>query len=572
MTRSKVKLPKKTEDVSEAGGVKPKSADDSSARLPINQRLYLKYRPLLSEFAEKHPNISYSIDDASLATNLHFVLEKSGFSMHSRPNLRALNLTQYLTYWLKRGHIILLHYRPKLAEYNLIDLLKDIKAVEPDVSLAGLIPLFVSPASSKKQLDVFRMLAGFGVRYAMFLSSSASLEKNLEEALQSMVGYHEALEAGFSAPEKEPKGFATKDTDRLEQYDYLIKTGEDLMKKGRLEDAIKAFTAAIELKPNFKALINRGDAYYKSRKVVPALNDYREAARMLESAPEPYAKISACCFTLARQAVINEGPEKARRWVEAGLKNIGEAVSVVRKTQRDSRQYPGFVSRSTPYGSILFALAEADLRETGLDAEWSKVVSLTEKILEETRDIDSENPDFEINVRIDRAIILARNMFYEEAEKIFRDVIEKNPEAAGPAFNNFAVELRKNGEYGKAFEIYLELLKYPVPDRAIIVENMVTAGLRYGSALRKEGKRDKAVVAYKDILIHKAQGRGKETTLCELAMTYLELGNNAEASSRLIEAVYLNPDMMKEPGFTGRYPGLSALGKEMAEKLRVAAD
>ncbi|MBI5814117.1 MAG: tetratricopeptide repeat protein [Nitrospinae bacterium] len=405
----------------------------------------------------------------------------------------------------------------------------------------------------------------------MFLTPNASLEKNLDEALQSLASYHEALERDFFVEEKEPKGVSARETSKIEEYAYLVQTGEELMRKGRLEDAINVFTEAIAIKPNFKALINRGDAYYKLRKVVAALNDYREAQKMLDTAPDPYAKISACCFTLAREAARSEDSGKARRWAEVGMKHINDAVGVIKKVQREAKNIPGMTAPATPYGPVLFALTEADFREMGLEDEWKRITELASRVIEETRDINADNQDVEIEARIDRAIILARNRHYEEAEKIFRDVTEKDPGSAGPAFNNFAVELRKNGEFGKAFEIYQELLKFRIPDREIVVENMVTAGLRYGATLRMAGRGEVATSVYLSVLGQRVREKTRQSVLCELAATCLETGAPAEASSRLMEAVYLNPALMKEPGFAARYPRLVELSAEMKDKLDEAA-
>lgn len=52
------------------------------------------------------------------------------------------------------------------------------------------------------------------------------------------------------------------------------------MKEGKYEEAINLFSEAIEVNPNFEVLVDRGDAYYKVTKYIPALYDYREANKL----------------------------------------------------------------------------------------------------------------------------------------------------------------------------------------------------------------------------------------------------------------------------------------------------
>jgi len=132
-------------------------------------------------------------------------------------------------------------------------------------------------------------------------------------------------------------------------------------------------------------------------------------------------------------------------------------------------------------------------------------------------------------------------------------------------YNNFAVELRKNGENGRAFEIYLDVLKYDVPDREIILENMKTAGLKFAEEFRGNMKLDEAIAVYKKIL--QQNPRKREFILCEMAMTYLEMQDQASASSRLMEAIYINPKLTEAPEFRS-YGDLYNIGAEMIKKIQ----
>ena len=133
-------------------------------------------------------------------------------------------------------------------------------------------------------------------------------------------------------------------------------------------------------------------------------------------------------------------------------------------------------------------LAEADLRDIGMDEEERKINSLATKVFKKVKHIDFSNETLDVDERIDYAILLTRQKEYGKAEEIFRSIISNNTDNVGPAFNNFAIELRKNKEYRKAFEIYIELLKYEIPDMDIVVQNMMMVGRRFAHATRNKRK------------------------------------------------------------------------------------
>jgi hypothetical protein len=96
---------------------------------------------------------------------------------------------------------------------------------------------------------------------------------------------------------------------------------------------------------------------------------------------------------------------------------------------------------------------------------------------------------------------------------------------------------------------------------------MKTAGLRYATELRGKGMMNDAKAVYATVLTHNL--RNKEWVLLELAMTLLENRETGEAGSKLMEAIFLNPGLMKTEEFKP-YRELEKLYEEMLKRLNQA--
>jgi tetratricopeptide (TPR) repeat protein len=154
------------------------------------------------------------------------------------------------------------------------------------------------------------------------------------------------------------------------------------------------------------------------------------------------------------------------------MKSFHKAEQVIQEIDKDEEMYVEGSPKST-YKNLICALAKADLRGIGMDEEQRAIDNLSAKVFEKVQYLDFSNDEIDVDERIDYAVLLTRQKEYGEAEQIFRSIISQNADNAGPAFNNFAIELRKNGERRKAFEIYTELLKYKIPDKKIVIQNMM---------------------------------------------------------------------------------------------------
>jgi tetratricopeptide (TPR) repeat protein len=457
-----------------------------------------------------------------------------------------------------------LEYRPKQSSFNLIDVLRGIKQHNPLLTFENFVPIFRVTATVEMQNHLFRFLGTFGVKYCIFIVPNALLGQNLEEIMMGLCVYNDLLVSNFKLDDTPPPGVSASDQEQVDTYRGLLRLGDELMRDGRHEEAIKVLSEAIALNPDPKILLNRGDSYCKVKKYVSALNDYREANRMEQESPIPYAKVGACCLILAKQAALKEGPEKARKWFDVGIKRLLDAEKLIEKMQVDNRDFPERLPK-TPFAPILSALREADFQDTPGFAEGQKQLGeLVSRVVNRTSNVRSEDPDMSFDTLIDRAALLGANGDMDEAEKLFREILAKDPVAAGPAFNNFAIISRKRGDLGRSFRIYTELLKHPVPDKPIVTENMKTAGLRYATELRGKGLVNDAKVVYNAVLSHNPSN--KEWVLLELAMAMLENHETGEAGSRLMEALFLNPGLMKSREFK-QYRELEKLCEEMLKRL-----
>ncbi len=544
-----------------AGGAS-KAPAEIPKNLPFKQRIALEYAPKLESLVKKFGHVSYKLEDQTLATNISYVFEKIGFACHPQPDQQARVLVMNVVKWLDKGHLVLLHFKPKSTDFNLVHLLREIKLAAPGCRLEGLVPIFVGAVTSQKQMEIFKLLGAFGILYASFLTLEGPTDKNIEELLSDLGKYADLLKSD-TARIKGVIDTGEEDPAKVKKYRELMAKGKQLMDEHKYEEAINSFSEAIILGPNFKLLMERGEAYYQSRQYIPALNDFREAAKLEKAVPDPYAKIGACCLSMVKNAALAEGAEKARKWFSMGMKYLKDAEGIVVKMEKGNERYPERLPL-IPYAPILNAIAELDIRGLGFPDMEKQMASFGAEVLGKLDLQDGVISDNSVDTRIDRAILLTRYKNYDEAEKLFRGLVTEDPENVGPAFNNFAVELRKNEQYAKAFEIYQELLKFSLPDRDIVVENMKTAGLKHASDLKEKMKYGESVAALRNILIHKPKHR--EWVLCELAVTFLEMQDQAQASFSLMEALYVNPKLMQSERFAP-YKDLGNLRQEMMKKL-----
>ncbi|MDH5543342.1 MAG: tetratricopeptide repeat protein [Nitrospinota bacterium] len=537
---------------------------DNIQHLPLKQRVTIEFKKKLRGLVKRNPHIYLNIPDTSISESAMEMLGKVGFVCHTATKAENADLAKSIGTWLKKGNLVLLRYRAKSSGTNIVGLLRALKEYTTQSTISGLIPIFIGAIDNEKEMEIFRVLGQFGIRYACFLSPKTLPENNAEEILNQLVEYSELLEKGFRTDEKTPADISLDEYGKTERYKELLARGKERMRAGKFTEAIELFTQAIELGPNTEILMARGDAFFRNKKYPSAINDYREANKLAQLAPDPHAMIGSCCFAVMKEAIADKDTEKAKKYFETGMKYLNEAIRLNESMQEEFGKQPEKLPK-TPYASIVSALAEADFRGLGMEYAETKINAMVSRIFEETKSVNYLNAETDLFLRIDKGVLLARAKFYDEAEEIFRSIIKEDSSHAGPVYNNFAVELRKNGESGRAFEIYLDVLKYDVPDRAIIVENMRTAGMMFANEFRQNMKLDEAIAVYKKILQQNPKKR--EFILCEMAVTYLEMQDQAAASSRLMEAIYINPKLTESAEFQ-KYGDLANIAMEMIKKIQ----
>lgn len=539
---------------------------DPAQQLTYNQKLISEYKKKLKPLIKIHPVIYASIADKNISDAASEMFVNVGFTCHTPTKNEQAELAKTIGTWLKKGHMALLQYRPKEAGTNLISLLRAIQGYTTNSTFSGLIPVFIGTVNTDKQIEIFRQLGNFGIRYACFISPNTLPEKNAEELLDHLAKYTELLNNGFKEAESGRDSHAKTNVQKPMDYKKFLHEGEKLLENGEYEKAIKILTKAIDIGPNAKTLVKRGDAYYRIEQITQALNDYREANRLEQSLPEPYAMISTCCFAILKKETIVNKPEEVNKYFKMGMKYLHEAVKLAEAMEFRHKDAPE-MDIKTPYSKILTAIVEADFRNIGFFDFDAQIADLSTRILNKVDGLDFYDSVSDKHICLDRAMLFARNKKFEKAEEMISLIISENPNMAPAVLNKYSTELRNNGVPQRAFNKYLEMLSHDIPDKKTIIELMKISGLRYADSLRETGKTEEAISAYKKILAHRP--RQMEYVLCDMAMAYLEMQDQAGASRTLMEAVYINPALTKNEEFA-RFKDLKNISSEMIKKINTA--
>ena len=532
--------------------------------LPPKQRLSIEFKVRLEELTRRHPEISLSLSDPNLRQNLPEVLGKIGFEVNLSGKTADKDVVKNLVAWRAKGHLALIHYRPETGSGTVINILRAVKQQAPFFSFETVIPIFFAAAAQEKQREIFQALGKFGVVYAIFLTPGAGVEQNLEELLNGLEAYLGASGAEPETPGTKADTETAMDTQTVRRYAGLVEEGERLMAERKYAEAVTAFTQALDIKPDFAALVRRGDAYYRLRRYAEALRDFRQAHALALAAPAPYARMGACLFILAKESARRGDGAGAKQLVDQGMEALENAGRIIEKLERE----PLPENRAAnPWGDMVTALVEADLRGLGHQTAEQAVARLLFTTLEKTKDIDYSDGALDVETRVDMALLLARGAMYPEAERILASLPASDPEIIGPALNNYAVELRKNGESEKAFDTLLRLLDMPIAHRDIVVVNMAPAARAAAAGHRAGGRADRAIAIYERALSRMSKSHGKEWLLLDLALACLEKQDQAQAGARLVEAMYINPALFGHERFKRDYADLASLKEELIKKF-----
>lgn len=527
-----------------------------SRHIPLKQRMAMEQKQRLKRLVAEYPYISFYLDDKELMESCSDMLAKVGFICDPIVVKEKKDLIKRLLHASEKGHLILLHYKKKLDGTNVITVLNELKQYKPFKPFRNVIPMFLANIVSGKDSAIFKMLSRFDVRYVIYLTPGAPVEKNLESLFGELRKFQEMV-LDSAAPGAAGKPDINLGAERqikiIERYKDLLRQADEHLNADP-ERAIELLTEAIELKPDFDTLMKRGDAYYFTHEFILALNDYKEAKDLARGRSDPYAKISACCFNLVKREAGDGGDvDRARKWFSKGMKFLRQAETIIAEIENEESLAEAGAERCT-YKNVIFALVEADFRGLGLDEEQSLINDQVAEVMKKTNSSDFMSPDMDVDTRIDYAIMLTRSGHYKAAEQVFRELIRQDTDNAGPAFNNFAVELRKNGEYAKAYGVYAELLKYKIPDRDIVMQNMVMAGRRHAQSLRDAGDGAESMEILEDLVRHCQGAANLEWAYLDMALAHLEAGNKEKAALGLEDARKINPGVAESERFTPYKP------------------
>jgi len=531
------------------------SSTGISRHIPLKQRLALEQKIKLKRLVKEFPYISFYLDDDDLKSNMDALLEGVGFVSEHIDVKEKKEIVKRSLYALEKNHLILVNYKRKLDGSNILSFLNELRRRNLHKSFKNIVPVFVANVVSNKDNVIFRALSKFDIRFAIFLNPESSGAAKLEKLFNELQTFQKLIfdDIKFERAEKPNVSLANEKKSKIiEKYKSLLKEAEEQI-DFHPEKAIELFTEAIELKPEFDTLVQRGDAYYMISEFIPAIRDYREANKLSKGRSDPFAKISACCFNLVRQQATKGDKDKAGEWFERGIKAFHKAEEIIEKIEKDKELFVEGAQECT-HKFLILALSEADFRDYGMEDEERKINSLLSETLQKTKHIDFLNADLDLDARIDYAILLTRQKHYEGAEKIFRSLIQQDVDNAGPAFNNFAVELRKNKEYKKAFEIYTELLKYNVPEKDIVIQNMMMAGRKYAQITMAQNKAEKAIEIYEETIKHAKDTENMEWALCDMASAYLEIQDTERALMYFNMAIKKNKNLVESEQFKSYKP------------------
>ena len=131
-----------------------------------------------------------------------------------------------------------------------------------------------------------------------------------------------------------------------EQYDLGVR----YLAEGNYEEAIIAFTAAIEIDPKrAPAYVGRGDAYVKSgemeENLAAALADYEKAVELDETSAEAY-------LGLADVYIFQENYEKAIEILSQGLEIIDDSKEILDSLERAKASYITRAVESKDYSAF----------------------------------------------------------------------------------------------------------------------------------------------------------------------------------------------------------------------------
>jgi hypothetical protein len=97
------------------------------SHFPVKQRIAMELKPKLKLLVNDFPYISSYFDDVDLKINMNDLLEKIGFVSDNIDVKEKDILIKRLLSGLEKNHLILIHYRQKSDDTNILNLFNNLK-------------------------------------------------------------------------------------------------------------------------------------------------------------------------------------------------------------------------------------------------------------------------------------------------------------------------------------------------------------------------------------------------------------------------------------------------------------
>ncbi|MDR3633358.1 MAG: tetratricopeptide repeat-containing glycosyltransferase family protein [Isosphaeraceae bacterium] len=314
----------------------------------------------------------------------------------------------------------------------------------------------------------------------------------LDSSQRLREGYPSRNDVRGELPEVAAQGLPARDGSQprcgAERAHALNKEATELVRKGRLDEAVELYKRAIDTRPDFaEAYNNLGIVHGRQGHIDESIQCFNEALRLKPEYPEAHNNLG---IALARQ----------RRFEDA-VGRLEEAL----------RLRPSYPEAQNNLGNTFRSMGRLD------EAIASYRRALTLK------------PDYpEANNNLGNA--LAEQIQLEEAAVCYREAIRLNPRYA-EAHNNLGNTLARLGQDDEAELCYQKALRYNA-DYAEAHNNL-------GNALAEKSRLAEAVACYHQALRIKSD---YAEAYNNLGITLVKQGKHAEAERCYQDALRLKPD------------------------------
>jgi len=259
--------------------------------------------------------------------------------------------------------------------------------------------------------------------------------------------------------------------------------GNDLYERGKLDEAITQYQAALQIRPHYAdAENNLGLVLYAKGNVDEAIAHYQTALQIRPRYAEAHNNLGVALLQKGNvdeamahyQAALQIRPDyvEARNNLDAALLKAGKADDAIAHYQEVLKINPSYANAHYDLGNVLDQKGRTD------------------EAIAQYRQALQINPAYaEARNSLGRALCIKGNM--EEGIAQFQQALQINPTNA-EAHSNLGNALLQKGQANEAIAQFQQALR--------INPNLVEACNNLGNALLQQGKVDEAIACYKKAL------------------------------------------------------------------------